>query len=138
MHRVPLDPPPGTRAARLAAFQHAHPRVYASRHVVSAAGQVLLVVLGVGVLVRGLLPSIDWAWLPEVDTSWLPDVDLSWIPDRLGWLWSLLPDISMPGWWNTLIGSTKYWLPILIAIGVAANEVERRRKARQAKSERDG
>lgn len=136
-HRVPLDPPPGTRAAKMAEFERSHPRLYASRHIAVAVGEVLLVVLGVGVLLRSLLPRIDFSWLPDVDMSWVPDIDLSWIPDPLGWFWGLLPDISMPGWWDTVMGSTRYWVPILIALGVAGREVDKRRKARDAKAERE-
>jgi hypothetical protein len=36
-----------------------------------------------------------------------------------------LPSIDLPGW---LTGSTKYWLPIVIALVVALGEVDRRRK----------
>lgn len=87
--------------------------------------------------VRGLLPRIDFSWLPEIDVSWLPDVDLSWIPDPLGWLWRLLPDVTMPGWWDDVLSSTKYWLPIVFAVLIAAGEVDKRRKARNAKDERE-
>lgn len=128
-HQVPLDPPAGTRAARLAEFQRERPRLYAARHVAIAAGQILIAVVGIGALVKGLLPRLD--------ISWVPDVDLSWIPDPLGWLWGLVPDISIPGWLDPVLETSKYWLPILIAIGIASNEVDKRRKANDAKREAD-
>ena len=136
-HYVPLDPPPGTRAARLAEFQRERPRLYAARHVAIAAGQILIAVVGVGALLRGLLPRLDLSWLPDLDMSWVPDVNLSWIPDPLGWLWSRLPDISIPGWLDPVLETSKYWVPILVAIGIALNEVDKRRKANDAKREAD-
>ncbi|UYM06255.1 hypothetical protein [Solicola gregarius] len=133
-YRVPLDPPEGTRAARLAEFQRDRPRLYAARHVVIAAGQILIALVGIGALVRGLLPRID---LPSIDLSWLPDLDFSWMPDPFGWLSGLLPDISPPDWVDSVMGTSKYWLPILIAVFVAKNEAEKRRKANDAKQRRD-
>lgn len=132
-HRVPLEPPAGTRAARLAEFQRQRPQVYAARHVAIAIGQVLVAVVGIGVLVRGLLPRVG---LPSID---LPSVDLSWIPDPLGWLFGLLPNVSlsMPGWLDPILATSRYWVPVLIAIGVAMNEVDKRRKANDAKQQRD-
>ena len=44
---------------------------------------------------------------------WIGRLDIPW------------PDVDLPVW---LTGSTKYWLPIAIALVVALGEVDRRRK----------
>jgi hypothetical protein len=45
-----------------------------------------------------------------------------------------LPELALPVWLRVIIGTAKFWLPVLIAIGVAVAEVRRRR----AKAERAG
>jgi hypothetical protein len=47
-----------------------------------------------------------------------------------------LPDLALPTWLRVIIGTAKFWLPVLIAIGVAVAEVRRRRA--KAARERDG
>jgi hypothetical protein len=113
---VLLDPPPGTRAAKLAELERRRPVLYAARHVVRAVGGVLLPLLGIGALIGLVLPA-----LPNVDP---PQVNLPDLPD--------LPSISIepPEWVKSVLSAAPYVVPILIAIGVAAREVERQRKRR--------
>jgi hypothetical protein len=113
-----------------------HPVLFTLQRVGWAAGEVLLGVLGagaiIGVFVRGLLPDISWAWLPDVSVpQWIQDLEVpSWLRyvDPLYWIGQLdipWPSVDLPGW---LSGSSKYWLPIAIALVVALGEVDRRRK----------
>jgi hypothetical protein len=127
-HKIPFEPPSGTRAHRLWQLQQDRPGLYAARHVAIAVGQVAATVLGLGVLLRSLLPRIDWSWVPEIPTGWVPEVDLPDFPDPLGWLWSQLPDVSLPGWVSTVAESWKWWGPILIAVLVASREYEKRKR----------
>ncbi|MFD0905834.1 hypothetical protein [Actinomadura sediminis] len=136
---VPFTPPEGTRAARREALARAHPVLYASRHVVVAAGKVLFPLLGLGVLVRMLVGLVPWPHvdLPEVS---LPDVDPPDLPlPDVPWPDIDLPDVSAPWWVQALLASAKFWGPLLIAVGVAAREVSRR-KRRHAEDDarRDG
>jgi hypothetical protein len=131
--RHPFDPPPRSFAARLLIFQRNHPRLYASRHVVLAIGKVAAALLGLGLLVRLLLqPVLDWIRdrLPEIDLPSIPWPDIPW-PD-IPWPDIDLPDLAMPSWLRVIIGTAKFWLPVLIAIGVAVVET-RRRRARAAR-----
>ncbi|WP_432493864.1 hypothetical protein [Kineococcus auxinigenes] len=136
--RTPFEPPPGTTAARWHAWQRRHPALWASRHVLLAAGRVALGLLGVLVLLQ---PLVRWvlAWLrehlPDLDLpriSW-PDLDLPRIPwpdwDLPGIPWPDwdLPDLHAPWWLATLIATAKFWVPVLIALVVAVREVRRRR-----------
>ncbi len=120
-----------------------HPVRFTLQRVAVAVGEVVLGVLGVGaiigVFVRGLLPTISWEWLPDVPQwiqsfeppSWLRYIDpLYWI-GRLDIPW---PDVDLPGW---LSGSTKYWVPIVIALVVALGEIDRRRKSADEDDEAD-
>jgi hypothetical protein len=136
--RLPMDPPEGTMAARLAAFQREHPAVYASRHVVVAAGQVLFAGLGLGLALRFLLPRIDLGFLSSfsIDMPDLPRPDLALrsipLPDVS------LPEVSVPEWlvnaWRAVRESTMYWVPILVALGVARSEYRRRRALERERS----
>jgi hypothetical protein len=112
-----LDPPPGTRAAKLAELERTRPVLYAARHVVRAVGGVLLPLLGIGALIGLVLPA-----LPDIDP---PQVDLPDLPD--------LPSISIepPEWLEPVLAAAPYVVPIVIALGVAAREVDRQRKRRQ-------
>jgi hypothetical protein len=94
---------------RLAKVKRERPRLYAARHVAKGVGQVLLAVLGVGLAVR-FLP------LPDLP---LPNLD---VPEFPG------PDLSVPGWLAAILGTAKFWVPILIGILVAIGEAGRRRK----------
>lgn len=128
--KPPLEPPPGTRAAKLARLQRERPGLYASRHVSKAVAEVAVALLGLGALFNLVLPRINWGFLPDISRPDLPN--LPGVP---------LPHITMPEWLVSLwqaIPAAKYWLPIVIviAIGVAATEVDRRRKRQQARAER--
>jgi hypothetical protein len=128
-------PPAGSFAARTLIFQRNHPRLYASRHVVLAVGKVAAALLGLAVFVRLLLqPVLEWVTnqLPDIDLPSIPWPDIPWpdlpLPDID------LPELALPVWLRVIIGTAKFWLPVLIAIGVAVAEVRRRR----AKAQREG
>lgn len=137
VERHPFEPPPGTLAARLLAFQRRHPRLYAARHVVLAVGKVLLGLLGVALLAQLLLRRVvGWIAerLPHVDPPSIPwpDVDLPSIP----WPDIDLPDLRLPGWLLAVMATAKYWVPILVAVGLAVREVRKRTsKSDRAKSD---
>ncbi|TDB75453.1 hypothetical protein E1264_39830 [Actinomadura sp. KC216] len=125
--KIAFEAPAGTRAARREALARAHPVLYASRHVVAAVGRVVFPLLGLGVLVRMLLrwiprPDVDVPF-PDVDGPSIPWPDVPWpdLPD--------LPDVSAPPWLAALLATAKFWVPILIAVGVAAREARRRKRA---------
>jgi hypothetical protein len=121
--RHPFVPPPGSFADRLLIFQRNHPRLYASRHVVLAVGKVAAALLGLAVFVRLLLePVLEWIRdrLPDIDLRSIPWPDIP-MPDID------LPELVLPPWLRVIIGTAKFWLPVLIAIGVAVAEVRRRR-----------
>ncbi|REE96928.1 hypothetical protein [Thermomonospora umbrina] len=136
----PFEPPPGTLGARLLTFQRRHPKLYASRHVVLATAQVLLGLLGVAVFFTLVLGRVvEWAAerlpdvsLPEVDLPSIPwpDLPLPDPPDLPD-----LPDVALPGWIAAVLATAKFWVPILIAIGVAVEEVRKRRKRERARAE---
>jgi hypothetical protein len=135
--RHPFAPPRGSFAARLLAWQRKHPRLHASRHVVLAVGKVAAALLGLGLLVRLLLqPVLDWitARLPNINLPSIPWPSIPW-PD-IGLPDIDLPDLALPIWLRVIIGTAKFWLPVLIAIGVAVAEVRRRRA--KAAGEADG
>ncbi|TDD86720.1 hypothetical protein [Actinomadura rubrisoli] len=127
--KIPFVPAEGTRAARREALALAHPALYASRHVVLATGKVLLPLLGLGALIKLLLAMVPWPdWsLPEIDPPSVPLPDVPW-PD--------LPDVSLPLWLRVILATAKFWVPILFAIGVAAKEVERRKKQREQQEQK--
>jgi len=136
--RHTFTPPPGSFAARLLIFQRHHPRLYASRHVALAVGKVAAALLGLAVLVRLLLqPVLDWisAWLPDIDLPSIPWPDIPW-PD-IRWPDIDLPELALPPWLLVIIGTAKFWVPVLIAIGVAVAEVRRRRAAAAREGDRD-
>lgn len=136
---VRFRPPEGSRAARREALARAHPVLYASRHVVLAAGQVLLPLLGLGVLVRVLVELVPWPDVNLPDVS-LPDVDLPDLPlPDVPWPDIDLPDVSAPWWVQAVLATARFWGPLLVAVGVAAREVSRRRRQRaEEEARRDG
>ncbi|MPZ96778.1 MAG: hypothetical protein GEU96_18190 [Propionibacteriales bacterium] len=77
--KTSFEPPAGTRAHRPWTMQQERPGLYASRHVAIEAGQVLVLVLGIGALLSALLATL----LPRIDLSWIPFPDIA---------------ISMPSW----------------------------------------
>lgn len=129
---VAFEPPAGTRAARREAFARTRPVLYASRHVVVAAGKVLFPLLGLGALVRLLLALVP---RPDVD---LPDIDLPSPP----WPDIPLPDLpdlpEVPGWVRAVLAATKFWVPVLIAAVVAVREVRRRGRSAAEQGEQPG
>lgn len=133
---VAFEPPAGTRAARREAFARAHPELYASRHVAAAVGRVLFPLLGLGVLVKLLLALVPWpkVALPDVDLPSVPWPDVPW-PDAP---WPDLPEVSAPSWARTLLAAAKVAVPVLIAVGVAAREVERRKRSAAQQGEQAG
>jgi hypothetical protein len=128
---VPLEPEPGTRAARRARFEREHPRLYASRHVAKGAAQVALAIIGLTFLLR-FLPSIPW---PDIDLPSipLPGIDLPDIP-----LPNIQVDIALPGWIKAIAHSKQYWLPILIGIFLANAELQRRKRRNVQRDDRAG
>jgi hypothetical protein len=127
--RHPFDPAPGTLAARLRAFEERHPRLWASRHVVSAVVRVLAGLLGLAVLLQALVrPLLRWlaGLVPDVDLPDLPlpDLDLPSIP----WPDLDLPDLDLPGWLAAVLATAEFWVPVLVAVGLAVAEVRRKRR----------
>ena len=129
-----MEDPKSSREARRDRLAREHPVRFTLERVGLAVVEVVLGVLGVGaiigVFVRGLLPN--WDWLPDISVpQWIQDLEPpEWLRyiDPFYWLGRLdipWPDIDVPGW---LTGSTKYWLPIVIALFVALGEIDRRRK----------
>lgn len=135
----PFTPPPGSRAAKLDDLARRHPTLYASRHVGIALLQLAIGLFGIGALIRGLLPRLG------IDIPF-PDLDLSppgWlrtildVPDRvLEFLFGWIDFPSLDGMIDA-IAPYRIWIPVVIAIFVAIEEVERRRKRTRAGSDRD-
>ena len=123
-----MEDPKPSREARRDRLAREHPVRFTLQRVGVAVVEVVLGVLGVGaiigVFVRGLLPDISVPqWIQDLEPpEWLQYVDPFYWLGRLDIPW---PDIDLPGW---LTGSTKYWLPIVIALFVALGEIDRRRK----------
>lgn len=101
-----------------------HPALYAARHVVVAILQVLIGVLGIGALLRGLLPRIG---LPEIPWPDLPDIP---------WPDIDVPDLAVLEWVRELWSSVNWLVPIAIAVLVALNEINKRRKRAGAEAAR--
>lgn len=118
---IPLDPPPGTLAARREAFARRHPALYSAHHAVAGVGSVLLGLIGFSFLLQ-LLPaiSIDLP-LPSIDLP-LPSIELPTLD---------LPE--PPAWLVAFLESAKYWGPILAGLAYAIVEYRRRRRHRAAR-----
>lgn len=134
--RHEFAPPPGSVAARLAVFRRDHPRLWAARHVVLAVLKVGLALLGVAAFLRLLVaPVLQWlrSLLPDLDLPAIPwpDIDLPDIP----WPDLDLPDLHPPAWVLVLLGTAKFWVPILVAVAAAAVEVRRRRRRNAARED---
>jgi len=117
-----LDPEPGTRAARLAAWGRRHPKLHASRYVLSGAAQVAAAIIGFAFLLR-LIPAIPW---PSIDLPDLPRIDLPDLP-----LPSFQIDLELPGWVQAVLDSKPYWVPIVVGVVLARRELNRRKKLRR-------
>jgi hypothetical protein len=103
---------------RLAKLERERPRLFAARHVAMGAGKALLAVVGVGLAVRFLpLPDLP---LPNLDVPELPR-----------------PDLSVPSWLAAILGTAKFWGPILVGVLVALGELERRRKRDQERETKE-
>ncbi|MEO3782083.1 hypothetical protein ABGB12_02045 [Actinocorallia sp. B10E7] len=140
--KTPFVPPEGTRARKRYEMRERHPHLYAMRHVALEGAAIVIGFLGIGALLSAffgrLLPSLDWSWLPDLPD--LPNLDP---PDWLRYLspvywvrrlwpddWTL-PDLDLLAWlpdWD--LSRLKFVGPLLIALGVGAREIERRRKRR--------
>jgi hypothetical protein len=132
-----FDPPPGSRAARMERLKRDHPELHAARHVVIAIGQVLIGVLGIGALLSGLLPRIDWPDIPLPDLPAIPWPDLPDIPwPDIPWPDIDLPDLAFLEQIKELWSSVNWLVPIIIAVVVAMNEIRKRRKRDQAEAAR--
>jgi len=143
---IAFSPPVGSHAARMEELAREKPELYAARHVAIAIMQTLIGVLGIGALLWGLLPRIglpDISW-PEIDlpaiplpTINLPDIPLPDIPwPAIPWPAIALPDLSHLAWITELWDSFNWVVPIVIALFVAWNELEKRRKRQKAEAER--
>lgn len=139
---IAFSAPPGSHAARVETFRRAHPALYAARHVVLAVTQTAIGALGVGALlwalVEGLLPRLAIR-LPALPALPWPDIDLPDIP----WPDIPLPAIDLPDLaflapLQALWSSFNWLVPIVIAILVAINEAEKRRKRMSRRSEVGG
>jgi hypothetical protein len=137
---IAFTPPAGSRAARLAELRRKHPTLYAARHVVLALAQVLVGAIGIGALlwglVEGLLPRINLPRPDLPDIPW-PNIDLPAIPlPNFPWPDIDLPDLSFLAPLGDLWNSFNWIVPIVIAILVALNEIEKRRKREKAADRR--
>jgi hypothetical protein len=109
------------RETRLDRLKRERPGLYASRHVIAGAGQVLLVVIGIGLAIR----FIPW---PDLDVG----IDPPDLPDLP------LPSISLPdppGWVKAIFESKKYWWPIVIGLLLALGEIERQKRKKKEETE---
>ena len=126
---VPLEPEPGSRAARKEQFKRERPGLYAARHVAKAVGKVLVPLLGLGLLLN-LLPEISIDIPIDLPSIPFPDIPFPSID---------LPSIDLPelpGWVKAIVESAKYWGPILVAIVIAVSEWRKRRRSRPETSRR--
>lgn len=140
---VAFAAPAGSRAARMEELRRTRPTLYAARHVAMAVLQVAIGVFGIGALlwglVEGLLPRINFPDIPLPDLPNIPwpDIDLPAIPwPDLPLPAIVLPDLSHLAWIKDLLSSLNWLVPIVIAIVVALNELDKRRKREKAAKRR--
>lgn len=118
--KTELRPPAGSRAERLERMREERPGVYAGRHVAKGVAEVALGLIGIGALIR-LAPEIPW---PDIPFPRIPMPDIPWpdvpAPD--------LPSWSPPAWIEWPLDHSRYWMPVLIGVLIALNELRRRRK----------
>lgn len=125
---IDLVPEAGSAAARREQRIREHPQRHLILHTTAALARVLIPLLGVGLLL---------SWLPDWNLPGLPvpDVDLPSIPlpsiDLPAIPW---PDWEAPGWLRAVLDKAKYVWPVLLAIGIARNEVTRRREQDERRS----
>lgn len=132
--RVPFEPPPGTRAARVHAWRETHPRWWAARHVAIEVVAIAAASIGVGAVISALFGSL----LPRVDLGWLPDIEPpSWLRylDPFSWLGRILPDVDWFGWVPDVdlpeLGWLKYVVVLGIAVAAGVSELRKRRQREQ-------
>lgn len=142
----PCAAPDDKSAAKLTKLERDHPKLYAARHVAIALIQLLIGLLGIGAFFRALLPRLDIdIGFPELPVpGWLRTVfgwynavtavPVGWIRSMLRWVESSAP---IPDWAWTIVQSAKWWGPLLIALFVAINEVERKRRRDRVESPDD-
>jgi hypothetical protein len=134
---IAFTPPEGSRAAKLETLKRDHPELYAARHIVIAILQVLFSVLGIGALLGALLPrigvpDIPWPDLPAVPWPDLPDIPVPDIP----WPAIEVPDLPFLGVIREIWSSVNWVVPIVIAVLVAINEIQKRRKREKVEAAR--
>ncbi|GAB3675093.1 hypothetical protein GCM10027589_45190 [Actinocorallia lasiicapitis] len=119
--------PPGSVLAERERWERDHPALYATRHVAVAAAQILAALLGVSAFVKlvlaRLIPDLP---LPDFRLPRLPDLDLPDLPLpdwQIPW-----PDWTLPGWLQAVLHTAKFWGPLLVAIAVALNELDKNKK----------
>jgi hypothetical protein len=93
-------------AGRLARLERERPRLYASRHLAKGVGRVLLAVIGIGLFFALPLPTFD---LPSIP-----------FPD--------LPSVDLPHWVHVVVNVSKFVVPIVIGLLLAARELDKRRE----------
>ena len=134
---IAFAPPEGSSAAKLETLKRDQPELYAARHVVIAILQVLVGVLGIGALLSGLLPRIDvpdisWPDLPTIPWPDLPEIPVPDLPLPV----IEVPDLPFLGVIREIWSSVNWVVPIVFAILVAINEIQKRRKREKAEAAR--
>jgi hypothetical protein len=76
------------------------------------------------------LPAIPWPDI-ELPSIPLPHVDLPDIP------WPSI-DVQVPGWIKAIAQSKQYWLPILVGLFLANQELQRRKRRSVERDDRAG
>ncbi len=67
--KIPLAPPPGSKAAKREAFQRDHPTAYVVRRTAWAGVEILVGVLGIGALVSAFFGSTAPPRVPAIATG---------------------------------------------------------------------
>jgi len=136
--KIPLIPPPGSKAARRESFAREHPTLFVVRRVGQAALEVIIGVLGIGAVLSAffgsLLPRLNMSWIPHPHLShpdWLRYLDIAHWLGKLGLSW---PDVGIPDWLDPVLQQKKYWLPLVVAVFIALGEIDRRRKVDEART----
>lgn len=108
--------------ARMALFRRRNSRLHAGRHIGAAFAEILLGVLGIGIIFGLLLPAIGWSSLARME------IDLSWLGVTLPeWLrWTAWSRFTLPDWLKAILTWTA---PVAIAIAVTVRELRRPRRS---------
>lgn len=135
---VPFQPPAGTRARRMYEFQREHPGLFAARHVANNLGGTVLALLGVGALLKALLPHIALPeWLRYLNPFRYLAPVFHWIGVLLQPAFDLIGFVFGPlfAWidsWMPELGRSVHYVIGFIAACVIAWKEYRRRKKRDA------